>query len=406
MTKDRSEEKCVVCGSRISTIIDLGMHPFADSFIPYEMETESEPIYPLKCGLCINCGLVQNICLTEPDARYNLYPYSYTSSNSNFAMNHWDAYDDYLSKNNDLANSKIIEIGSNDGYLLGKLISKSKFAIGVDSSSVISDIANRNGIKTINSIFTYGVAKKIRAEYGDFDLVIGNNVFNHSNSPLDFLKGCQLLLSETGKIIFEVPYWPSSLETLKFDQIYHEHVSYFTLKSIDYLAKKTDLQISNFEVVNYHGGSLRVELSRKDSEFENNKVNAQIDWESKMGVYEIEFYSDFVRKVKTRRSEFLQRIHEIIANDDDAKIVLIGAAAKANTFINFYRLDSTIINFITDSSDSKIGKMTPLSRIPILSDSDLRNMGKIYAVITSWNISESLEKKLLQINPEIEYITV
>ncbi len=406
MTNDRFSVTCLVCGFNLNTIIDLGMHPFADSFIPTDMENVSEPIYPLQCGLCSNCGYIQNVFITDPEERYNLYPYSYTSSNSKFARTHWDNYALELNKNYDLKNSRILEIGSNDGYLLSNLAPKSQLAIGVDSSSAMSEIANTNGIRTINCVFTAESAKTIKNDIGNFDLIIANNVFNHSNSPTDFLRGCELLLNKNGKLIIEVPYWVSSLDSLKFDQIYHEHVSYFTLRSLDYIAKISNFYITKFEVIDYHGGSLRVELSIKSSSVENRQVKTQIKWESDHGVFDLNFYVDFMKRIKVNRSIFLERLHQILATENEKKIVLIGAAAKANTFINYYKLDSTMINFITDSSESKIGKKTPLSRIPIVDDSVLKDLGKVYAIITSWNISESLRKKLLSINPEIEYITL
>ena len=196
------------------------------------------------------------------------------------------------------------------------------------------------------------------------------------------------------------------VENNAFDQIYHEHVSYFTLRSLDYIAKISNFYITKFEVIDYHGGSLRVELSIKSSSVENRQVKTQIKWESDLGVFDLNFYVDFMKRIKVNRSIFLERLHQILATENEKKIVLIGAAAKANTFINYYKLDSTMINFITDSSESKIGKKTPLSRIPIVDDSALKDLGKVYAIITSWNISESLRKKLLSINPEIEYITL
>lgn len=406
MTNDHFSVTCLVCGSSLNTIIDLGMHPFADSFIPPDMESVSEPVYPLQCGLCSNCGYIQNVYLTEPEERYNLYPYSYTSSNSNFARSHWDTYALEISKQYDLKNSKILEIGSNDGYLLNKLAAESQLAIGVDSSRAMSEIANANGIRTINCVFTADSAKAINTDFGNFDIIIANNVFNHSNSPTDFLRGCEMLLSKHGKLIIEVPYWVSSLDSLKFDQIYHEHISYFTLRSLDYLAKKSNFCITKFDVIDYHGGSLRVELSNNFSSSEAREVKTQIEMESDLGIFDLDFYIDFMKRIKVSRSLFLQRLHGILATENEKKIVLIGAAAKANTFINYYKLDSTVIDFITDSSESKIGKKTPLSRIPIVDDLALENMGKVYAIITSWNISESLRKKLLSINPEIEYITV
>ena len=246
---------------------------------------------------------------------------------------------------------------------------------------------------------------------GDVDYIISESTYGgrlheeEGNTERELLDIIHEVIHKNGKLIIEVPYWVSSLDSLKFDQIYHEHVSYFTLRSLDYLAKISNFYITKFEVIDYHGGSLRVELSIKSSSVENRQVETQIKWESDLGVFDLNFYVDFMKRIKVNRSVFLERLHRILATENEKKIVLIGAAAKANTFINYYKLDSTMINFITDSSESKIGKKTPLSRIPIVDDLALKDLGKVYAIITSWNISESLRKKLLSINPEIEYIT-
>ena len=402
--KEISEITCLLCSSKLTEIIDLGMHPFADSYIPLEMENFSEPVYPLKCGLCNVCGYIQNIHITSADDRYNLYPYSYESSNSSIANAHWDEFVSSLKMRHMLKNKKVLEIGSNDGTLLGRFTPDSSSAIGIDSSKEMCEIARSNGVDCINALFTNETAHMVQKEYGTFDFIIANNVFNHANSPVDFLQGCVSLLNASGKLIIQVPYWISSLQSFKFDQIYHEHISYFTFRSLNYLATIFGLDITHFELVDYHGGSIRVEFSKKEMGLRIFDAQKVIEWEAKSRAFDISFYSTFMNEIKTRRSKFLQHLHELISDNPDIKIVLVGAAAKANTFINFYKLDSTIVSFITDASKLKIGKKTPLSRIPIKDDSALKNIGKVHAIITSWNLAASIKKKIYMINPDIEYM--
>ncbi len=403
MTKSLLSNKCIIDGSDIVEIIDLGMHPYADTFIPYERIDESEPVFPLKCGLCSECGLVQLIHLTNPDARYGMYDYSYTSSNSEYARTHWTNFVEAAINSQELV-VRVLEIGSNDGFLLQQFASKGCEVLGFDSSVAMTRIANDQGIPTINGIFGLSEAEKLAAADSGFDLIVANNVLNHSNDPIDFLKGVEKLLSNEGRFIFEVPYWLCSIESRNFDQIYHEHISYFTISSLSKIIEHTELKIFDITLNEYHGGSLKVTLTKSD-------IFEPLNWshlsaaEELAKLSDVETYSKFMEEVKSKRGRLLVKIHQILLSEPDASIVLAGAAAKANTFINFYRLDSTIIRCITDNSPHKVGKYSPLSRIPIVNDQELARIKNVYILITAWNIRDIIMDQILTINPDAKVLS-
>lgn len=393
-------------GNNFVEIIDLGMHAFADTFIPADKLNSSEPVFPLICTLDKETGFIQNKISTVAHERYNLYDYSYTSSNSKIAKDHWIEYSKFI---NDLLESKtcnILEIGANDGFLCNELEKYNHKTIAVDSSKVMTEMSLSIGIDSINMIFTHENIEKSTLEQNFFDCVVANNVFNHANDPLDFLKAIHEILNPTGYYVFEVPYWLNLVESKHFDQIYHEHVSYFTLLSLKNLLSEAGFKILDFEVVDYHGGSLRVVAVKKSNPVACNgsKLASQIDVENNKNLFEPESYVKFQAQIKTDRSNFLTKIHEIKLANKNVPIVGIGAAAKANTLLTFYGLNNTYIDFITDMSKYKIGKFTPLTRIPIVSDSNFSEIQDCFAIVLSWNISESLKKSIMDINRNVRFL--
>lgn len=404
-TTKKTSVKCLISGEDMTKIIDLGMHPYADTFISKDQIYLSEPVYPLEVFMNASSGQVQLGCLTNDFDRYNLYDYSYTSSNSNFAMNHWKSFHSKIYEKFNTSNQFVIEVGSNDGYLLN-MFSDSNEILGIDSSNKMCDISNNLNIRSRNGIFNFELSKEILNEYKKCNLLIANNVLNHSNNPLDFVKGVYNLLRDDGVFVCEMPYWLSTIKSGKFDQIYHEHVSYFTCKSLFNLLKESGLEIFDMEIVDYHGGSIRI-YSKKSSDVKLNKVILdQIKIEERFGLFDEKFYIKWQKKIEEYRNLFLSKILKI-KNDNPASVIIgVGAAAKANTLLNYYKLDKSIINYVTDSSIHKIDKLTPLTRIPIVSDEEFSKYDDVYAVILSWNINELLKKVLLKINSKIKFIDI
>lgn len=385
-------------------IIDLGLHPYADTFIKKNQLQISEPIFPLKCYLNYKTGYIHNFIITNDQNRYNEYEYSYTSSNSSFSKNYWKKY--FLDINKTLKinkNSKILEIGSNDGYLLKQFAKITTKLLGVDASSFMTKIALKNKIKTKNLIFNFKNSNKCMINKKKLDLVIANNVLNHANDPSDFVRGVSNIIDKKGIFIFELPYWIKLVKQKKFDQIYHEHISYFTVKYSKYLLNKFGFVITKIEETNYHGGSIRIYSTLNKKQEETQAVNKFISSENKLKIFKKRTYVMFMNELNNRKYKFLKKLIEYKING--YKIIGVGAAAKGNTFLNFMGINNSLMDFITDASKFKIGKYTPLTRIPIFSDSKIKSVNKKICIIPmAWNLEKFIKTKLLKFNKDIKII--
>ena len=397
-------EKSLVFGNEIVLIVDLGMQPFADWFIPKELLSDSEPVFPLALCLDEASGLIHTQLLSEPSNRYNGVDYSYTSSNSVTAKNHWNEYADFISESPLVGAKKVFEVGSNDGYLCAQLNHRGFQSIGIDAYSTMVDYANESGVETINALLTPSLADEIRSEFGPADIVIANNVLNHANDPLAFLIAMARLATDKGLLYIEVPYWKFQFENYNFDMVYHEHVSYFTLTSLSNILGKIDLTIIDFSLIDYHGQSIRLVAGSTTHFSEAKHLREQLDVESKAGLFQVAGYSQYNRMIKTNRRIFLEKLHRELSNDDAIELIGIGAAAKGNTFLNFYGLNSTTVSAITDASPRKIGKYTPLSRIEIFPDELIKDLKNPLLFMLSWNLGENLQKKMLSLNPKARFL--
>ena len=358
------------------------------------------PTYNLSCAICKDCNHVQTISITDPSERYNLFDYSYTSSNSKISRQHWNSYCDFtISKLKLKKNCFICEIGSNDGYLLNRFKKTINCEVlGIDASKSMVKIAKQNNITTECCVFNEEQSLSITKNYKKCDVVIANNVFNHSDNPLSFAKGVSNLLKKDGYFIFEVPYWKNTIDTKKIDQIYHEHVSYFTVKSLSALLEKTGFTINSVDVVDYHGGSLRVIASKNSDK----KLCLKKIIEQESYLFSNKLYNSLSKELDKRKISFLRKVLDF--KNQGYKIIAIGAAAKGNTLLNFLNLNSAIVDYVTDASSFKQGKKTPLSNIPIFGDEKMKESDKICAIVLSWNLSNSIKDKIKLINPNVQYI--
>ena len=395
-------KNCLICNSKnIIDIIDLGMHPFADTFISKSKIHLSEKVYPLIVQLCENCGNIQLSCETIPEDRYQDNEYSYTSSNSNYSINYWSQYSkEVLKLFSNTSKLKILEIGSNDGLLLGLLKKYGHDVLGIDASPAMNELASKKNINTKLGIFDEKFSKDILIEYGKFDLIIANNVFNHADNPQSFFKAACHLLEDKGMFVFESPYWLNSINSGKFDQIYHEHITYLTAKAVDKITSLNNMFISDILLSEYHGGSIRFIISKNKNKKNSEKIKQFILEETKSELYSPAFYKKFMNNLNQKKNMFMEKIYKNSINS--SPLVCIGAAAKANTFLNFYGLNNKLVTCITDSSPIKVGKYTPLTRIPIMSDEIIKNLKNPNIIFTAWNVSVDLKKIIHKINPKYE----
>jgi len=387
-------------------VFDLGEHPFADTFISHDDLNKKEPIYPLRCLLDRKSGCIFNEVITSDKKRYNLYDYSYTSSNSKYSRDYWKKYANDFQKKYKLKD-KVLEVGCNDGYLINLLNNKGYMSFGCDASKFICDLSKKKKFKVLNYIFNFKNSQKIKKKIGKVKYLIANNVVNHSNNPNDFIKGVENILDDDGYFIFEQPYWLETIKTIRIDQIYHEHITYFTIKFAKWILEKNGMYLYNYEKTPYHGGSLRI-IAKKKKNIKKDfftKISKGIKTEIKYGLFGKKIYEAINKKLQIRAKILHKKLN--YHKKKGFKIAGIGAAAKANTFLCFFRLDNTIIDFVTDASKFKIGKFTPKTRIPIYADQILKKKNrKIVAIILSWNISKLLKLKLKKLNKNIKFINL
>jgi SAM-dependent methyltransferase len=394
--------ECLVCSSkRLTKILDLGNHPFADTFVPKERENDGLHVYNLSCNRCDKCGHIQTTSITNPADRYSLFDYSYTSSNSLTSRNHWLSYASEVVEKTDLNPGHfVLDVGSNDGFLLRCFRQHTIDGLGIDPSPYMASLADEDGVSTIIDIFNSKVSNQIVKRYGKANVVVANNVFNHSEDPVDFAKAAYNVLLDNGHFVFELPYWKISVESGKIDQVYHEHVSYFTATSSKNIMDAAGFTITSIEVVDYHGGSLRVYASKDKDAKQCKNLEPMMKKESQL--FKKYTYTKLMKQMSNKKFDLLKQIYDI--KNNGGSIIAIGAAAKGNTLLNYLNLDHSIVDWVTDTSEHKCGKRTPLSNIPICNDDVVSEYKEVYALILSWNLSDKIKDKLLRMNSEIKFL--
>ncbi len=400
--KYKFRNRCLSCKSKnLKEIINLGFHSFADRFIYKKDLKKIDPKYPLILDICSNCKFIQSRAITDPKKRYSEVDYSYTSSNSNYSKKHWIDFAKKINNELNVKEKTIYEIGSNDGFLIHQFKLMGANVLGIDASKFMTKISKKK-VNTINCIFNFNQSKKIKKKFGKADIIIANNVFNHSDDPRNFLNGIYNLLKKNSIFIFEQPYFAKGLYSLKFDQIYHEHISYFTSKNIKSLLENNNFKIVSMKENSYHGGSLRTTCVKKNSNIKGRKINKLIDSEKKNKIYNISYYQKFNQKINFEKNKLIHKIKQF--KNNGYKIAGIGAGAKSNTFLTFHNFNNKLIDFLTDTSRYKIDKYTPLTRIPIRSDLELKKHKKLICIILSWNISKIIVYKIKKLNKKMKII--
>jgi SAM-dependent methyltransferase len=405
ITQSTLVSDCLITGQPVQRILDFGQHAYADTFIAPTQLNLSEPVFPLQVHLNPESGSIQLGYVSQAEDRYNLYSYSYTSSNSKTARDHWDEYATTVkSRCQDF--KFVVEIGSNDGYLINQFRRESVRTMGIDPSMEMCQITKELGVEVMPALFCEPVAKDLRTRVGGANVIMANNVFNHANDPVAFARAVADLLATDGLFVFEVPYWLSMIESGRFtDMVYHEHPTYFTVKMAWNTLKAAGLEIVDFDVVDYHGGSLRVFARRDTGGAMPVQVEDAIARETQVGLFDTRFYEIVQRRFEQQRDAWLQEFYRLRQAEPDAVFIGVGAAAKANTWLTWHGLNRTHLKYVTDASAFKQGKYTPLSRIPIVDDTIFAQYDKPYALILSWNIGEGLRRAILNINPNTKFLS-
>lgn len=385
--------KCRMCrGKNLYCFLDLGHTPLADEFKRPEQLLEPETYYPLQIFICDDCGLAQLGRVVSPEVLYqNDYPYE--SSTTKAGREHWDRFAKSTVKRFNLSsNDLVVDIGSNAGVLLSAFQKHGVRIQGIDPAPNIAKIANDNGIDTVCDFFNTEAAKKIIGLKGHASIITGTNVFAHVDDLHAFVESVRVLLKKDGKFILEVPHFANLIRNIEYDTIYHEHLSYISMKPLVQFLKEFDMEVFDVEQVDFHGGSIRVFIGKNSQHVVSERVEDLLSLENSLHIYSHVVLDSFADAVRKNRNELLKMLYKIKL--DGKKIVAVSAPAKGMTLLNYCKIGNELISFITEKSQLKIGKFTPGGHIAVVPDEMLLEVQPDYALLLAWNFADEIIKNL------------
>ncbi|MEI4649458.1 class I SAM-dependent methyltransferase [Bacillus cereus] len=387
-----NQKKCRFCHTSLkNTFLDLGVSPLANSFIASENAHKTEPFYPLHTFVCHNCLLVQ---LDEFEPPQNIFhDYLYFSSYSSSWLLHAKQYVEMAIERFKLTkDSQVIEIASNDGYLLQYFQKENISSLGIEPAKNVADIAIQKGIPTKIEFFSKNVAKQLTVENFQADLIIVNNVLAHVPNLHDFIAGLKTLLKPNGSITIEFPHLLNLISLKQFDTIYHEHFSYFSLICLQKIFSHYNLQIIDAEELPTHGGSLRLFIQHINIGAKTNKnVSSIIQKEIDYGLDKVDSYLLFAKEVKQLKMNILNFFIEV--NSLNKQIVGYGAPAKGNTLLNYCGIGKEFLPYTVDKNPYKQNLFLPGTRIPVKSIEEIKRTKPDYIFILPWNLKEEIMKE-------------
>jgi SAM-dependent methyltransferase len=382
--------KCRFCSHEVDhEFIDLVNAPPSNAYLTFDQLDEPEVFYPLKVLVCEQCFLVQIDEYKKSDEIFDAN-YAYFSSMSSSWVEHAKNYVEMITEKQKLtSNSHVIEIASNDGYLLQFFKSKNIPCLGVEPTKSTADVARSKGINIIEDFFGERLAGTLQKA----DVILGNNILAHVPNINDFVKGLKVALKHDGIITMEFPHLLNLIEKSQFDTVYHEHFSYLSLTTTMFVFKAHGLQIYDVEELVTHGGSLRIYASHS----ENNlsimpNVAAVLQKESSANLDKLEGYKGFQKKANRIKYDFLNFL--LHAKAQNKKVIGYGAAAKGNTLLNYCGIKNDLIDFVVDKAPLKVGKYLPGSHIPIVTEENIKEMKPDFIVIFPWNIQKEILHQL------------
>lgn len=388
---------CRSCGGPLAvTMADLGLQPASNAFLESTAAFQNEKRYPLRAKVCEVCKLVQ---LDYDVAREELFAnYVYFSSYSDDWLAHAKAYCDMVRQRFALGSSSlVIELASNDGYLLKNLAKSGIPVLGIDPSDTVAAAAEKIGVPTLVEFFGQQLARELAAKGRQADLIIANNVLAHVPQLNDFVAGIALLLRSSGTVTIEFPHLLELIEHVEFDTIYHEHYSYISLYAIEQVFERHGLRIYDVERLSTHGGSLRIfaaHAARTDLNASAllHKVRAQ---EAAAGLHELATYLKFSKRVEECRDSLLAFL--ALAQREGKRVAAYGAAAKGNTLLNFCGVTPADIFLVADRNPHKQNKFLPGTHIPVVSPEHLMEAKPDYVLILPWNLGAEIRLQLAEI---------
>jgi len=379
---------CRSCyGERLKRVISLGNSPLANN-LKNSADEESET-YPLEVNYCEDCHNCQLTCVVPPRKMFDNYLYV-SSTAASFRKHFEDAADTYVKEFNLNSSSLVVDIGSNDGIALKPLKEKGVNVVGVEPAKNIAKLANENGIETINDYFDNNSVEEILSRHGNADLVTASNVFAHSDELVNITKDSFKLLKENGSFIVEVQYLFDTMNDLTFDNIYHEHVNYWSVTSINNFFKSLGFFVYNVEHINTHGGSIRVFVGRIGQVSLNENVETFLEKEKAFGLLNFDRYEKFSQDVEELKNNVVFNMNNL--RDKYKVIAGYGSPAKATTSLNYFGIDHKYIDYIIEDNKMKNGKFIPGVNIPIKDKEYCNQNLPNIIIVMAWNFFEEIKK--------------
>lgn len=381
---------CRHCNKPLQHVfLDLGFAPPSNAYLSKEQLTQPEIYLPLKLFVCDECWLVQTEDFTQADDLFR-YDYAYYSSTSSSWLEHAARYTTDITKRFGLGpDSFVIEVASNDGYLLRNFLSPGIPCLGIEPTEGTAKAAETLGIPVLREFFGNALAQRLASEGKQADLIIGNNVYAHVPDINDFTRGLKSVLKPSGVITLEFPHLKQLIEHNQFDTVYHEHFSYLSLQSVSRIFEKAGLRVWDVEELTTHGGSLRVYgCHREDGRPNTEAVARVLADEVDHGLRDLKTYLKFQPKADRVKDELLTFL---IAQKRAGKTVAAyGAAAKGNTLLNYAGVKQDLLAYVCDAAPSKQGKFLPGAHIPIFPPTTLRDRKPDVVLILPWNIAQEV----------------
>lgn len=366
-------------------MVDLGFAPPSNAYLGLEDLSHSETYYPLRVMVCHSCWLVQTEDYAQAGALFDA-DYAYFSSTSSGWLTHARAYCSNVIERLGLRPSSfVIEIASNDGYLLRNFVEAGIPCLGIEPTASTAAVAEARGIPVKREFFSEAMGQLLKADGQSADLVIGNNVYAHVPDINDFTKGIAALLEPEGVVTLEFPHLLKLLEYAQFDTVYHEHFSYLALGVVERIFNSAGLRVWDVEELSTHGGSLRVYGSHIDSQYERElRVDELLETEKKAGLLQLDTYSSFQGRANKIKDDLLLFLIE--QRQRGRTVAGYGAAAKGNTLLNYAGIKQDLLPYVCDAATAKQGKFLPGSHIPIKTPEALRQNPPDFVLVLPWNI--------------------
>lgn len=377
---------CRSCGSaQLHNILSLGSTPLANALLSETQLSEPEAMYPLELIFCAECSLVQLTETVPPEQLFKNYFY-FSSYSDTMILASKALAERLISQHNLGNNSLVVEIASNDGYLLQHYVRCNVPVLGVEPAENVARVAQERGIRTLCEFFGSEFASNLVAEGYKADIVHANNVLAHVADLNGVIAGIAQILKDTGTAVIETPYVRDMIDNREFDTIYHEHLCYYSLIALDRLFRRHQLLITDVEHLDIHGGSLRIFVTKSGtpSQF----VRELLDTERQVGLDQLDYYLEFGNKV----SEVKEQVKTLIENlkRDGMHIAVYGASAKGATLLNYFNIGHQWLDFVVDRSMVKQGYYTPGTHLPILNPQVLVEKKPDYVLLLTWNFADEI----------------